>query len=180
MKHFYENLEGWFDYKEFYFKQVKTFPDGSKFVEVGCYHGKSAAFMAVEIFNSNKKISLDLIDLFDKYDPLIKNIPNIEQVQENLSIILSLGVDVNLVKGLSWECANQYKDKSIDFCFIDASHEYKDVIRDINAYLPKIKDGGIIAGHDYINHHPGVVKAVDEKFRNKFKKFGKSVWYVSV
>ena len=37
---------------------------------------------------------------------------------------------------------------------------------DISAWLPKIKVGGVIAGHDYIGEWPGVKQAVNEAFDN--------------
>jgi hypothetical protein len=61
-----------------------------------------------------------------------------------------------------------YKDKTIDFIFIDANHDYDNVKKDIEAWLPKVKIGGIIAGHDYIMcSWPGVVNAVNDFFVGK-------------
>jgi predicted O-methyltransferase YrrM len=37
----------------------------------------------------------------------------------------------------------------VDFCFIDASHVEEDVVRDIDEWWPKVKEGGVLAGHDY-------------------------------
>lgn len=39
-----------------------------------------------------------------------------------------------------------------DLVFIDASHGYDDVRRDINVALHLLKRGGTICGHDYIKH----------------------------
>lgn len=48
----------------------------------------------------------------------------------------------------SHEAAKYIPDNSLDICFIDASHAYSDVIGDIKLYLPKVKQGGVICGHD--------------------------------
>lgn len=51
----------------------------------------------------------------------------------------------------------------MDFVFIDAAHDYESVKKDINAWLPKVKENGIIAGHDY-EWCDDVKKAVKEFF----------------
>lgn len=56
-----------------------------------------------------------------------------------------------------------------DFVYIDADHTYEMVKRDIEIWLPLIKKGGMIGGHDYgfpdeVVRWGGVQKAVDEKF----------------
>jgi predicted O-methyltransferase YrrM len=65
--------------------------------------------------------------------------------------------------------AKSYEDKSLDFVFIDANHDFEFVKQDIESWLPKIKPGGYIGGHDYSESdgHKGVVKAVDEAFPEK-------------
>ena len=83
------------------------------------------------------------------------------------------------------EAAKLIPDQSLDICFIDADHRYTGVKEDILAYLPKVKPGGIICGHDFEPHvadrfntftpehlevdwvdgcHPGVIQAVGEEF----------------
>ena len=68
---------------------------------------------------------------------------------------------LNAVRLSSLESAKLYPDRSLDFVFIDASHEYEDVKQDILSWYPKIKKGGYIAGHDYTTFD-GVQKAVNE------------------
>jgi predicted O-methyltransferase YrrM len=48
------------------------------------------------------------------------------------------------------EASNMFPDEHFDLVYIDASHWYDDVTNDINTWLPKIKSGGYLAGHDYI------------------------------
>ncbi len=55
-------------------------------------------------------------------------------------------------------------DYSLDFVYIDGCHRYESVKKDIELCYPKVKNGGMIAGHDFTNTHPGVVKAWIEKF----------------
>jgi hypothetical protein len=80
----------------------------------------------------------------------------------------------NAVKLPSIEAAKLYGDNSLDFVFIDASHEYESVKDDIEAWYPKIKFGGYIGGHDYVRGEYGVYRAVDERFGKDFELYGVS------
>src|SRR5690606_11229810 len=53
------------------------------------------------------------------------------------------------VKARSVAAAKHVPDGSLDFVYIDADHSYAGVRADIAAWRPKIRAGGIIAGHDY-------------------------------
>ena len=57
--------------------------------------------------------------------------------------------NVRILEGDSAEMAALVKDKTLDVCFIDADHRYSKVSLDIAAWLPKIRPGGIIGGHDF-------------------------------
>jgi hypothetical protein len=50
----------------------------------------------------------------------------------------------------SEEAAPKIPDGSLDFAYIDANHAYEYVKRDIELWWPKIRDGGMLAGHDYL------------------------------
>jgi len=62
----------------------------------------------------------------------------------------------------SAEAAALFRDGSVDFCFVDADHSYAAVARDIAAWWPKVRPGGVIGGHDW--HMRGVRRAVHERF----------------
>ena len=163
MKHFYDepHIHGWFTFPALYSQMVKRFPSGSHFVEVGTWKGKSAAYMGVEIVNSQKYIIFDCIDLFtgDK-DPTTRLNQGItEEVRQDIlandvlykecaSNLEPIKDYVNIIRGESAEGAQLYKDKSLDFVFLDAAHQYKNVKADLEAWYPKVKDDGVFAGHD--------------------------------
>jgi len=56
--------------------------------------------------------------------------------------------------------AKWFEDKSLAFVFVDAAHDYESVKRDIAAWLPKMKPGAVLAGHDA--QHAEVMRAVNE------------------
>ena len=162
VEHIYEQEqfgENWFTYPNLYSSIVKKFPSGSKFVEVGSWKGKSSAYMSVEIANSGKNIDFCCIDIWEDgsgpllYETFINNMNPVENYYHHL-------------KMPSLEAVKQFEDNSLDFVFIDASHEYEDVKADILAWIPKVKPGGILAGHDYYVNTTirlcGVNEAVDE------------------
>ena len=53
----------------------------------------------------------------------------------------------------STEAAERIPDQSLDFVYVDARHDYCGVTEDINAYYAKLRPGGIMAGHDYLDAH---------------------------
>jgi hypothetical protein len=60
------------------------------------------------------------------------------------------------------------------------------VAADIKAWLPKVRSGGILAGHDYDNtakygnRFKGVDRAVNENFAGRFKVETDHVWWVQI
>ena len=162
MEHYYESIQNWFDYPKVFQLALERAKDGDLFVEIGVWKGGSTSFMGVEILNSGKKIEYHAIDSFDGS----KEHGNVSdwlynEASQNLKPLTDLGI-VKLIRGYSLDQVKKYENNSIDFCFIDASHEYEDVKLDIEAWLPKVKSGGILAGHDYDPAWSGVVRAVDE------------------
>jgi hypothetical protein len=89
---------------------------------------------------------------------------------------------VNQINEPSLLAADQFKDKSLDFVYIDGDHTYDGVVTDITAWIPKIKSDGIIGGHDYKEPtFPGVTKAVHEFFNpSDVKAFRGLNWLVSI
>jgi hypothetical protein len=68
--------------------------------------------------------------------------------------------NVTIIKDFSVNASKQFEDGSLDFVYIDADHTYKAVNEDIAAWAPKVRAGGVVAGHDY--QLIEVKKAVDE------------------
>ena len=61
----------------------------------------------------------------------------------------------------SVEAAKQIEDETLDFVYIDGDHRFDAVMMDIISWAPKVRKGGIVAGHDYYCfYQAGVVDAV--------------------
>jgi len=179
MEHFYNTIdsETWFDYQQIYNEMVRKYPSGSHFVEVGSWKGMSSCYMSVEIINSGKEIKFDCVDVWE-YTPTQKDISRAQF--DNLYEIfkkntLPVSHIINEVKMLSNEASKNYEDESLDFIYIDGAHDYDNTKLDVESWFPKLKIGGIIAGHSYT--HSPVKKAVDEYFGKQNIKFINNSWY---
>lgn len=82
--------------------------------------------------------------------------------QRCLANLLEFGNRAVILRGWSHEMTQHVPDESLDLAFIDATHEYTSVIRDLTHWYPKIKVGGIMAGHDYLAPEYTVRQAADE------------------
>jgi hypothetical protein len=155
MEHFYQNIEGWFSYDYIYKHVVETATDGELFVEVGSFKGKSSSFLAVEIINSGKKIQLDLVDTWagstehqSGGECEVKEVVEGTLYETFLNNMKPVEGHYRAVRMPSLEAAKQYEDNSIDFIMIDGEHSYEAVKADIQAWLPKMKNGGVMTGDD--------------------------------
>ena len=59
--------------------------------------------------------------------------------------------DYTILRKTSKEASKDFKDGTLDFVYIDAMHDYDSVKEDIALWHPKVRRGGIVAGHDYMN-----------------------------
>jgi predicted O-methyltransferase YrrM len=176
MQHFYEQIPGWsFDIVGQYRAAVETATDGAHFVEIGSWKGRSAAFMAVEIINSGKQITFDCVDHFqgseEHLDPSSEGYDK-DAAEGRLQSVFTQNMlpvvdHYNLVAQPSLQAVQQYADGSLDFVFIDAAHDYDNVKADVLAWWPKVKPGGVLAGHD-IRHGP-----IDQALKDVESQIGK-------
>lgn len=175
IEHIYQNIDGWFDFESTYKEMVENANNNAHFVEVGAWLGKSASYMAVEIANSGKNIKFDVVDTWEGSINEIAHKDSISKLDTTLydaflNNISPVNKYITPIKGLSENIADLYTDESLDFVFLDASHDYEFIKKDIEKWFPKIKNNGVIAGHDYNEIGTegvvwdGVVRAVNEYF----------------
>jgi len=72
---------------------------------------------------------------------------------------------INVIRNFSYDAVGLFEDNYFDFIYIDACHLYECVKQDLLDYLPKLKENGLMCGHDYfINDYYGfgVIEAVNE------------------
>ena len=143
---------GGFNYDSFY-DWVTTHKSGI-FIEIGSFRGGSTAYLAEK---SNAIVFA--VDTFLPYEI------NGEMISDTFEYFLRNTIHVrekiNILKMTSVEASKLFLPV-FDFIFIDAAHDYESVKKDIEVWLPKLKPDGILAGHDYCEKFPGVMKAVQE------------------
>lgn len=130
------------------------------YAEIGVYKGESINHLL-------KKTELQTLFLIEKY-PIKEKFKKYKDNQR----VKCFFIDSVLA-------SKKFPNKSLDIVFIDGDHSYKQVIKDIDAWLPKIRKGGIIAGHDFINSNFGVIKAVHERFNDPVIE-SDFVWYKEI
>ena len=69
-----------------------------------------------------------------------------------------------------------FPDHSFDLVYIDANHDEEPFRQDLRMWKSKVRDGGILAGHDYQGSWPGVIKVVDEVLGGPDKVYQDTSW----
>lgn len=138
-------------------KMIKEF-GFTKGAEIGVRRGELTA----SLVQDNEDLHMIACDIWGSHPSLNENHPHDSNKSTFLHYIRGCNDRVNVLHMLSTEGAEEIEDKSLDFIFIDATHTYDAVFKDIKAWLPKIKDDGFICGHDYCEAFIGVKNAVDE------------------
>lgn len=172
----YLTVQGWFSStdRKVYEEAVKHFRNNSVFVEIGCFMGRSTVAMADLIEESKKNIIFYAIDHFNGS---IEH-ENLQVIKENkLYEIFEKNIEqhkntIKVIKSDSLSASSAFSDNSIDFVYIDASHDEKSVSQDLTFWYPKLKRFGWLSGHDY--GQISVQNAVNEFMRresNHIKNF---------
>lgn len=157
---------------------IKELGDNSEktMIEIGSFVGESTVLFAQSF---KKVIAIDPFEPdYDDLDPTSRlfDFKNVYQTylertgdHQNIETIVSTSdAAVDFLRGPKY-----------DFVYIDGLHTYDGVKTDIINYLPLVKDGGVIGGHDYTKEHEhliGVYDAVNEMFGAPDKVFKDNSW----
>eukprot|EP00741_Cyanophora_paradoxa_P010724 tig00020538_g10366.t1 len=153
-------------------------------VGVGAEVGVQRALHAEDIMLSWGGRRLVLIDAWhsahetayeDTADvPLPDHEANMAQAQRRMA---PFAPRVEFLREWSLKAASKYPDSHFDFIYLDARHDYEGIRDDIVAWYPKLRSGGILAGHDWLDGHfmgtqYGVRRAVGEFAAREGKRVG--------
>lgn len=135
------------------FKYIKKNYDISKplvGVELGIKGGRNDYYILTGL-------PIKMLYMVDCYDKRHK--PTKSSMEENI-----LNVFTDNTKFIYKKSVDAVDDipNNLDFVYIDTNHTYENTRDEIMLYYEKMKQGGILGGHDYNFGGGGVKKAVDE------------------
>jgi hypothetical protein len=189
------DLQGWNGDSKVFGELIKEIKP-NHIIEVGTWKGLSAITMCNAIKENNLNTQITCVDTWlgavefwdylsstNERNLLQKNgYPNI-YYQFLSNVVHTNNQDIILPFPNTSRIGYYYfKNKQItaDLIYIDASHEYEDVLDDINMYFQILNDGGIIFGDDFV-HWQGVQKAVNEftqKNNLKYEILENNFWII--
>ncbi len=130
-------------------------------VEVGVARGKLSACL----LGNRPELTLDMVDHWNAHDPQSEAAEWARAHDEPCNQLTQLHMEDNrgaamrvaekysprarIVAMSSVTAAQLYDEGDLDFVFIDADHRYEQVLDDLRAWLPRVRPGGWIGGHDY-------------------------------
>lgn len=150
------DIPGWFTDAEGaeYLRQVRRF-DKPVVAELGTYKGRSASFIAETVHRRGGK--LICVDLWNCE-------PSVWGDFEWWMNAAGLRECVTTIRTDTVEAARIFDDHHFDLVLHDANLSYEAVRKEIEAWRPKVRPGGIVMGHGYADARLGVRRAVDELF----------------
>lgn len=124
-------------------------------VEIGSYLGASACFLATGI--EEKRGRVYAIDTWTNIGMTEGQRDTYEEFRTHIEPLKEY---IEPLRGRSIDIAHTF-DEEVDLLFVDGDHSYEAVRSDLEAWLPKVKDNGIVVLHDF-SWADGVRQAVRE------------------
>ncbi len=147
---------------------------------IGAEIGVEQGLYSKVLCENNPKVVLHCIDPWEAYQGYREHVS-----QEKLDVFLEntkqrlAPYDVNIIRKYSTDAAKDFPDDSLDFVYIDGNHELSHVVADICAWYPKVRVGGIVAGHDFISRgNPKMNMHVPEGVRAFTSAYKINPWFL--
>lgn len=171
----WKKVDGWFDEENesFFYDCVKKLSNPKVFYEVGSWKGRSTCCMGQILKSLNMDAKIYAVDTFCGSNEQIHIDEILRLSSQNLSLLDVFNANIkecevdNIITAIplsSEEASKKVKNESIDFLYLDAAHDYDNVTNDLNYWLPKMKNGSIISGDDYVECWIPVIQAVNDFF----------------
>ncbi len=125
---------------------------------IGAEIGVLGGGYSLELCKANPDLALYCIDSWGINEKRHKEYH--ERKYDEAHIRLKDYKKVNFIMGLSLEVVRDFIDGYFDFVYIDANHNFDHIMRDLIEWSAKVREGGIVSGHDYTDGSQ-VKEAVD-------------------
>jgi predicted O-methyltransferase YrrM len=113
---------------------------------------------------------LNALNILKHYKGLLYCIDEWSNIESYKTALKNLNCN-RCIRLKSADAVDLFSDGCLDFIYIDADHTYNAVKQDLELWYPKVRQGGIISGHDYIEFQDyGVIQAVDELIEHHKKQ----------
>jgi predicted O-methyltransferase YrrM len=134
-----------------------------RFVEVGCKEGRTTGYMLANL----PELEVVAVDPWAPVPNAAEDYSGWDFAAIEAEFWRNVGehkARTTVHRVTSIEAATLVPDGSVDLVFIDAAHDFEGCYADIGLWLPKLRGGGYLTGHDYQHRFPGVHRAVAHYF----------------
>ena len=129
-----------------------------------------------------KELNIKTLYLVDAWNLYIENEITKESQNKNYFSVLRKFKNnnkVKIIKGFSKDVVKDFSNNSLDFIYIDANHTYRYVYQDIDLWSKKVKDNGIISGHDILNFNDVLYAVKNWCIKNQYNfSIRPPDWYI--
>jgi predicted GH43/DUF377 family glycosyl hydrolase len=136
-------IEGWTDYLIWFKNIALSAPDNITYVEIGAHKGQSVLALADCLASFSRSGYITAVSPCQS-----RCLTGQLEIEENLK---NCPIYTKIVPGSPLEIAKTYQDESSDLIFMDAALQYDSLFAELEAWWPKVKPGGLFAGHDFLD-----------------------------
>jgi len=133
-----------------HYTKINNNPTNIRIADVGCWTGISSLVLAliaqkftgtvysIDWFRGSENTNLDFAGKYFNIKQIFLDNINSYETKKHIT----------LIEGTSTETSTRIANESLDVVFLDADHRYRYIKKDIETWLPKLKRGGLMCGHD--------------------------------
>lgn len=186
-----EPMQGWFTDSEklALFRTVQAQAKDGKILEIGSFMGRSTNAIAHASVNTQREIyALDVwLDFGEDLDDRAQSDNGLFILNSFLKNTQWFLEKLRVLKGSTTQYKYLLSQLEFDLIFVDAAHDYSNVVNDITIALSCIKPNGFMIGHDYHNMggeeviqavHDTLFKYDEIKIKGVFE--GTTVWFAQI
>lgn len=121
--------------------------------KIGAEIGVERGYFSEILCLSNPNLKLICVDPWLAYKGYREHVSQVKlnEIRKEALVRLS-AYNTNIIQAPSTEASKLIPEASLDFVYIDGNHSAEHTLADLKNWIPKIKTGGIVAGHDFVRY----------------------------